>query len=61
MYIIIHRLFLDLNISMFLIVNISVKVFVHEAHGLPGGDLPDPPDPYVKVQFCLLACSDTKI
>ncbi len=36
---------------MFLNVNISVKVFVHEAHGLPGGDLPDPPDPYVKVQF----------
>ena len=24
-------------------------MFVHEAEGLPGGDLPDPPDPYVKV------------
>lgn len=22
---------------------------VHEAKGLPGGDLPDPPDPYVKL------------
>jgi len=27
----------------------ELKVFVHEAAGLPGGDLPDPPDPYVKV------------
>jgi len=27
----------------------ELKVFVHEAHGLPGGDLPDPPDPYVKI------------
>ena len=24
-------------------------VTVHEAKGLPGGDLPDPPDPYVKM------------
>eukprot|EP00092_Neocalanus_flemingeri_P064404 GFUD01078159.1.p1 GENE.GFUD01078159.1~~GFUD01078159.1.p1 ORF type:complete len:1135 (-),score=294.37 GFUD01078159.1:524-3928(-) len=27
----------------------ELKVFVHEAANLPGGDLPDPPDPYVKV------------
>merc|ERR1712115_738421 len=27
----------------------ELKVFVHEAAGLPGGDLPDPPDPQVKV------------
>merc|ERR1712192_91173 len=27
----------------------ELKVFVHEASGLPGGDLPDPPDPQVKV------------
>jgi len=27
----------------------ELKVFIHEAAGLPGGDLPDPPDPYVKV------------
>ena len=27
----------------------NFQVFVHEAEGLPGGDLPDPPDPYVKV------------
>jgi len=27
----------------------ELKVFVHEAAGLPGADLPDPPDPYVKV------------
>ena len=26
-----------------------LKVLVHEAKGLPGGDLPDPPDPYVKL------------
>ena len=25
----------------------ELKVFVHEASGLPGGDLPDPPDPQV--------------
>ena len=25
----------------------ELKVFVHEAAGLPGGDLPDPPDPQV--------------
>lgn len=27
----------------------ALKVTVHEASGLPGGDLPDPPDPYVKL------------
>jgi len=27
----------------------ELKVFVHEAANLPGSDLPDPPDPYVKV------------
>jgi len=27
----------------------ELKVFVHEAAGLPGGDQPDPPDPQVKV------------
>lgn len=27
----------------------SLIVKVHEATGLPGGDLPDPPDPYVKL------------
>jgi len=27
----------------------ELKVFVHEALNLPGADLPDPPDPYVKV------------
>jgi len=27
----------------------ELKVFVHEVAGLPGGDLPDPPDPQVKV------------
>jgi Ca2+-dependent lipid-binding protein len=27
----------------------ELKVFVHEAAGLPGGDLPDPPDPQVKI------------
>merc|ERR1712203_24011 len=27
----------------------ELKVFLHEAAGLPGGDLPDPPDPQVKV------------
>ena len=27
----------------------SLQVHVHEAKGLPGGDLPDPPDPYVKL------------
>jgi len=27
----------------------ELKVFVHEAANLPGHDLPDPPDPYVKV------------
>ena len=26
----------------------ELKVFVHEAAGLPGGDLPDPPDPQVR-------------
>ena len=29
----------------------ELKVFVHEAAGLPGGDLPDPPDPQVSFQF----------
>ena len=28
----------------------ELKVFVHEAAGLPGGDLPDPPDPQVSFQ-----------
>merc|ERR1712226_203936 len=27
----------------------ELNVTVHEAKGLPGGDLPDPPDPYVKL------------
>jgi len=27
----------------------EMSVTVHEARGLPGGDLPDPPDPYVKL------------
>ena len=27
----------------------TLFVTVHEAKGLPGGDLPDPPDPYVKM------------
>merc|ERR1719210_3050739 len=27
----------------------TLFVTVHEAKGLPGGDLPDPPDPYVKL------------
>lgn len=27
----------------------SLMITVHEAKGLPGGDLPDPPDPYVKM------------
>jgi len=27
----------------------ELKVFVHEALDLPGGDLPDPPDPQVKI------------
>ena len=27
----------------------QLNVTVHEAKGLPGGDLPDPPDPYVKL------------
>lgn len=27
----------------------ELNVTVHEARGLPGGDLPDPPDPYVKL------------
>ena len=27
----------------------ELRVTVHEARGLPGGDLPDPPDPYVKL------------
>jgi Ca2+-dependent lipid-binding protein len=27
----------------------QLNVTVHEARGLPGGDLPDPPDPYVKL------------
>ena len=27
----------------------ELSVTVHEARGLPGGDLPDPPDPYVKL------------
>ena len=26
-----------------------MQVHIHEAKGLPGGDLPDPPDPYVKL------------
>ncbi len=26
-----------------------LKVIVHQASGLPGSDLPDPPDPYVKL------------
>ena len=26
---------------------LDVQVFIHEASGLPGGDLPDPPDPQV--------------
>lgn len=26
-----------------------LKIHVHEATGLPGGNLPDPPDPYVKL------------
>ena len=28
----------------------ELKVFVHEVAGLPGGDLPDPPDPQVSYQ-----------
>jgi len=27
----------------------ELKVFLHEAANLPGSDLPDPPDPYVKI------------
>ena len=27
----------------------ELKVTIYEAKGLPGGDLPDPPDPYVKL------------
>lgn len=27
----------------------ELKVFIHEVSGLPGGDLPDPPDPQVKI------------
>ena len=27
----------------------DVIVVLHQARGLPGGDLPDPPDPYVKM------------
>merc|ERR1712106_1205894 len=27
----------------------ELKLFVHEAANLPGSDLPDPPDPYVKI------------
>merc|ERR550532_1673046 len=27
----------------------ELKMFLHEAQNLPGGDLPDPPDPQVKV------------
>ena len=27
----------------------ELKVTIFEAKGLPGGDLPDPPDPYVKL------------
>ena len=27
----------------------ELTVIVYEAKGLPGGDLPDPPDPYVKL------------
>ena len=29
--------------------NGDVIVVLHQARGLPGGDLPDPPDPYVKM------------
>ena len=29
--------------------NGDVIVVLHQARGLPGGDLPDPPDPYVKI------------
>jgi len=29
--------------------NGDVIVVIHQAQGLPGGDLPDPPDPYVKL------------
>ena len=29
----------------------ELKVFVHEVAGLPGGDLPDPPDPQVSFQL----------
>ena len=32
----------------------ELKVFVHEAAGLPGGDLPDPPDPQVPPPRSLL-------
>lgn len=27
----------------------NLKVIVHQASGLPGSDLPDPPDPYIKL------------
>ena len=27
----------------------ELKLFLHEAENLPGGDLPDPPDPYCKI------------
>ena len=27
----------------------KLNVTVHEAEGLPGGDLPDPPDPHAKL------------
>ena len=29
--------------------NEELKLFLHEAENLPGGDLPDPPDPYCKI------------
>jgi len=40
------------KIKLSLSYNLSKEeliVTVHEAKGLPGGDLPDPPDPYVKL------------
>jgi len=36
----------------------ELKVFVHEAAGLPGGDQPDPPDPQVAFPCCSVVSTD---
>ena len=41
--------FIFTNFLLILQKSGSLQVHVHEAKGLPGGDLPDPPDPYVKL------------